>query len=271
MCVDPNQLEATAHMIAAHPGITHSYERGWPQELPLDSPGGPGTPHRWPNLWFTLSTHSTVFEEELKQLQDACNPYTIYEMPATKRFKIDVVFDLRTRERDERVEPRTNVEQEQLPIPQFTALQRDIIRLMQDNLELTEHPFRDIAARLKVSEDHILQQLQAWQASGILRRLGILLKHRLVGLNANGMCCWDVPEAEITAFGRRIAAFPEVTHCYARPWMDIFPFRLYAMIHTAAWTQTQDLFERISREVGLTDGQLLLSLREFKKTSMQFF
>ena len=53
--------------------------------------------------------------------------------------------------------------------------------------------------------------------------------------------------------------------------MEIFPFRLYAMIHTSDWEETRQLFERISREAGLTDGHLLLSLTEFKKTSMKFF
>jgi len=68
-----------------------------------------------------------------------------------------------------------------------------------------------------------------------------------------------------------VSSFPEVTHCYERLRMDLFPFRLYAMIHTPTWLGTQRLFERITRESGLTGGQLLLSITEFKKTSMSFF
>jgi DNA-binding Lrp family transcriptional regulator len=105
----------------------------------------------------------------------------------------------------------------------------------------------------------------------VLRRFGLLLRHREIGFKANGMCCWDMPEAETVEAGRRVSAFPEVTHCYERPRIDIFPFRLYAMIHTATWEGTQSLFSRITRESGLSGGQLLLSVTEFKKTSMQFF
>ena len=121
------------------------------------------------------------------------------------------------------------------------------------------------------SEAALLERLGVWQASGVMRRIGLLLRHREIGFKANGMCCWDMPESAVLEAGRRVAAAPEVTHCYERPRMDIFPFRLYAMIHTPTWQGTQHLFERISSEAGLTGGQLLLSVTEFKKTSMQFF
>jgi DNA-binding Lrp family transcriptional regulator len=85
------------------------------------------------------------------------------------------------------------------------------------------------------------------------------------------MCCWEVPEATIKEAGRRVAAFSEVTHCYERPPTAYFPFRLYAMIHTPSSEETLALYERITRETGLAQGELLLSSTEFKKTSMQFF
>jgi hypothetical protein len=43
------------------------------------------------------------------------------------------------------------------------------------------------------------------------------------------------------------------------------------MIHTSEWLKTQQLYERLTREAGLADGQVLLSVKEFKKTSMSFF
>jgi hypothetical protein len=57
------------------------------------------------------------------------------------------------------------------------------------------------------------------------------------------MCCWDVPPSAVAEIGRRVAAFPEVTHCYERPLTERFPFRLYAMIHTPTWEGTQALFD----------------------------
>ena len=62
-----------------------------------------------------------------------------------------------------------------------------------------------------------------------------------------------------------------MTHCYARVTDAHWPYNLYAMIHTSDWTSTRRLFERISESAGLSQGRMLGSLREFKKTSMQYF
>ena len=116
-----------------------------------------------------------------------------------------------------------------------------------------------------------MEVLGRWLKSGVARRIGLLLRHRLVGFKANGMCSWSVPADQVQEAGRRVASCREVTHCYERPAAEDFPFNLFAMIHTTSWKNTQDLFQRISDDCGLKDGQLLLSVHEFKKTSMQFF
>jgi len=268
MRVPRARLAEVAAKVTPVRGITHAYERGWPEALPADLPGGPAG-RDWPNLWFTLAAPAADFCAELEALRGACQPYAIHELPALRRFKIDVVFDVRTRDRDERVEPRRPAEQ--AGTVALDEAQKALVRLLEGDLPLGGRFFGPLAAQAGMSEEALLGQLRAWQASGVLRRVGLLLRHREIGFKANGMCCWDLPEAEVLEAGRRVAAFPEVTHCYERPKMDVFPFRLYAMIHTPTWEGTQRLFERITREAGLTGGQLMLSVTEFKKTSMQFF
>jgi len=264
------RLAGVAAKVAAVRGVTHAYERGWPAELPPDMPGGPNV-QSWPNLWFTLSTPFSTFAQELEALRAACRPYAIRELPATRRFKIDVVFDVRTRERDEQVEPRPVADCDPAAVTELDASGKSLVRLLEGSLPVTERFFEPLARQAGMDEAALLERLRAWQASGVLRRVGLLLQHRKIGFKANGMCCWDMPEAKVTEAGRRVSAFPEVTHCYERPRLDIFPFRLYAMIHTPTWLGTQQLFERITREAGLEGGQLLLSVNEFKKTSMSFF
>ncbi len=270
MTVPRARMAEVAAKVAAVRGVTHAYERGWPAELPADGPGGPAG-KSWPNLWFTLAAPSTDFLQELENLRAACQPYAIHELPATRRFKIDVVFDVRTRDRDERVEPRLPLVKASTQAVELTAREKALVQLLEGDLPVGARFFEPLARQAGLSEAALLEQVRAWQASGVLRRVGLLLRHREIGFKANGMCCWDMPETAVMEAGRRVADFPEVTHCYERPRMDIFPFRLYAMIHTPTWASTQRLFERITREAGLSGGQLLLSVTEFKKTSMQFF
>jgi len=271
MQVPREALAGIAGKVTALRGVTHAYERGWPAELPAASPGGPAG-RAWPNLWYTLAEPSETFSQSLDALRAACQPYGIDELPALRRFKIDVVFDVRTRERDERVEPRSPVAQEPAAVVcRLNEAEQSLVRRLQGDLPLCERFFGPLAEEAGVSEADLLVQLRAWRSAGVLRRVGLLLRHREIGFKANGMCCWDLPESDVLEMGRRVAFFPEVTHCYERPRTERFPFRLYAMIHTPTWRGTQQLFERITREAGLCDGQLLLSLTEFKKTSMQFF
>ena len=289
MQVPAADLPRVAALVAAVPGVTHAYERGWPAGLPADSPGGPDG-QTWPNLWFTLAAPADTFAQALGALRSDCAPYAIDELPALRRFKIDVVFDARTRDRDERTESSSkeqvasskciaseistqlSTQNSLLLTPSSLLLaQRAIVRLLQGDLPLAPRFFAPLAGQLNISEDALLSQLREWQANGVLRRIGLLLRHREIGFKANGMCCWDVPGDDIREAGRRVASAPEVTHCYERPRTPRFPFRLYAMIHTSSWRETQALFQRITADAALPPGRLLLSLTEFKKTSMRFF
>ena len=270
MALPREKLAETAGKVAALRGVTHAYERGWPKELSPSLPGGPAG-RSWPNLWFTLAAPASEFAQTLDALRSECRPQAIHELPATRRFKIDVVFDVRTRDRDERVEPRLPPVGEPAAAYAPDEAEKALVRRLQGDLPVCGRFFAPLAEEAGLAEAALLERLRAWQAAGVLRRVGLLLRHREMGFKANGMCCWDMPEADVMEKGRKVAAFPEVTHCYERPRMTQFPFRLYAMIHTPAWEGTQALFERISREAGLGGGQLLLSLTEFKKTSMQFF
>ena len=250
----PAEEESAARRLAALPGVTHAYLRGWPEDLTLD--GVTAADYAGlPRLWFTLSARGDRFEAETARLADL----RTIPFPALVRYKIDVVFDPRTQARDERTEYAAPAEPRPAPIPPEPL--RDLVRRYQDDVPDPAAPFRP--------DD--LPQLRAWQADGTLRRFALLLFHRASGFAANGMCCWRVPEAEADTFGRRLAADPDVTHCYARPLSPIFPFNLYAMIHKTSWQEGFDAFRRLTRVAGLPPGKVLFSTREYKKSSVRFF
>ena len=89
------------------------------------------------------------------------------------------------------------------------------------------------------------------------------------------MCCWRV-EGDTTGAGRALAARDEVTHCYERPPTESFPYNLFAMVHAtspdAARAQHADLHRVLVAELGRNPATvMLLSTKEYKKTSMTFF
>lgn len=250
-------LERAAMEVAQHPGVTHVYTRGWPENYTRDGITSKDY-ETFPNLWYTLSARADCFEEEATKLS-SWNPQAF---PAITRFKIDVVFDTRTRQRDEKTEYRPSLEVTTAPLP--CEEQQAIVRRYQDDTETPEAPFQ---------EDD-LPQLKAWFESGVMRRYALLLRHRASGFTANAMCCWAIPnDKDLLATGRALAAIADVTHCYARPSSDTFPFNLYAMVHKTSWDEAYDTFQKLSSKLPCqaTNKSVFFSTREFKKTSLRCF
>ena len=255
--VDAENIERMADIVSAHPGVTHCYERA-PREAGV----------HYPTLWFTFATLQDEFTAQFEKMRTALAPFELFELPAVQRFKIDVVFNMSTRKRDEQP---TVAKYDGKPLT-FDALDRNIVRALDHNIPLVSEPFKAIAAELGITEEALLEKVREWKENGVMRRMGAVLFHRKVGFTANGMCVWPASNPEqITEIGRKLSSNPEVTHCYQRPRTANFPFDLYAMIHTDSWEGTEALFDRIGADAGLSGGKLLCSVREFKKASMQYF
>ncbi len=265
-------LDRVAAAVTPFPGVTHAYTRGWPAGYTPPPGVVPANDAPYPAFWYTLSEHRDRFETVAGAIARATAPYLPLPFPALRRFKIDVVFDTRTRTRDEQTEYTPRLLAEPTAIPDLTPAQIDLIRAFQNDLPLEPDLYARPAAAARWPLPEALAQLAAWHENGMLRRLAPLLHHRKSGFTANGMCCWNVPSEKIEAAGRALSQFPEVTHCYERPPLPGFPFTLYAMIHQRDWDAACRVFTRLAEACDLPkDGRIFFSTREFKKTSVQFF
>lgn len=268
------ELDRIAAAIGAFQGVTHAYTRGWPQNYTPPPGITPSNDAPYPNFWYTLSEHIDRFDAIADAIAAAAAPFVPQPFPALRRFKIDVVFDTRTRARDEQTEyiRRPAAQPAVVESITLTPAQIDLVRAFQNDLPLEPDLFTRPAAAAGWELPAALDQFREWQENGILRRLAPLLYHRKSGFTANGMCCWNVPPAEIETAGRLLAEFQEVTHCYERPLLPGFPFTLYAMIHQRDWDAACGVFTRLTNACNLPeDGRIFFSTREFKKTSVQFF
>ncbi|MEI6971324.1 MAG: hypothetical protein WCL44_07365 [bacterium] len=252
--VPAGDIERVAAMFQPHPGVTHCYER-----------------EGKPDLWFTLTAPADKLDDELAKLRRALAPDILLNLPASRRFKVEVVLDAGSGD----VEPAHG---EIIPSaaigntpPTFDGRGKDLIRKLQGNLPLVEEPFTDIANDLKWEYDKLIDTLTAWKRAGIIRRIGFILRHREAGFVANGMCVWPVAADDVERAGKTLAGAPEVTHCYERSSSPAVPFNLYAMIHARARPEAEATFRRLSEKAGLTGGRMLVSVREFKKSSPVFF
>ncbi len=82
---------------------------------------------------------------------------------------------------------------------------------------MVSHPFATIGAQLGMSEDEVLHRITQFQEAGIIKRLGVVVRHRELGYRANAMVVWDIPDDEVAEVGRCLSNFEFVTLCYRRP------------------------------------------------------
>lgn len=142
-----------------------------------------------------------------------------------------------------------------------------LLTAIQDGLPLASRPYAEVAARLGVSEQEVLQRLHDLKQQGVIKRLGVVVRHRHLGYRANAMLVFDIPDRQVEALGRRISAYPFVNLCYQRPRRRDWPYNLYCMIHGKNRETVLQQYAQLVDECDLAsvDRQVLFSRRCFKQ------
>ena len=155
--------------------------------------------------------------------------------------------------------------------PMLTDLEKKIIACVQEDIAVTQRPYLEMARKLDLPEEILLQTLQDLCERGVIRRYGATIRHQKSGFAANAMVAWLVPEHKVEEVGEAMAQFREVTHCYQRRPQKDWKYNLYTMIHGDNEYECFRIAKKISHETGIEHYVLLFSEKEFKKTSMQYF
>ncbi len=149
--------------------------------------------------------------------------------------------------------------------------ERSLLLIVQDGIPLVPEPYAEIAARLGRSEGQVLATLRSLQERGVIKRLAAVPNHYALGVTANGMSVWDVPDDTVSEMGQRLAERSEVTHCYRRPRQPGWPYNLFAMVHGTSREEVLSKIDGISHEMGLEGfpHDVLFSTRLLKKQGMR--
>jgi len=150
-------------------------------------------------------------------------------------------------------------------------LDKKIIHYLQGDLPLTARPFAVLAEKIGISEEELLNRIKLLKEQGILRRLGATLYHQRVGFKANAMVAWYVPDEIIDETGFLMATFKEVSHCYQRKIEEKWRYNIFTMVHGKNKKDCQSIVKRIAKKTGIKDYVILLTLKEYKKTSPRYF
>jgi len=143
---------------------------------------------------------------------------------------------------------------------------RDLILELNKPLPITAKPFITAARRLGWNEGRLIKTIKAYKKRGLIRRFGLVLAHRNIGLKANVLVAWDVPGPEIERAAGIFCRAVQVSHCYQRRRSACWPYNVYTMIHGKNKKDCRDTVKTLSRGSGVKDYRELFTLKEFKKT-----
>jgi len=159
-------------------------------------------------------------------------------------------------------------EQQSRPLAE---LEKRIVQGLQEDLPIVSRPFRVVAERIGVTEEELLATIRRFMDDGTIRRFGATLRHHRSGFSANAMVVWQVEGDDLEGVAKVLASFREVTHCYQRPALTGWPYRLFTMIHGRSREECGELARRMADKTGVTDYHLLFTVAELKKTTMAYF
>jgi DNA-binding Lrp family transcriptional regulator len=152
----------------------------------------------------------------------------------------------------------------------MTEFEKKICSFLQGNIPLQPKPFLDIANRIGAEEKDVLSAVQGLMRSGVIRKLGAIIRHQKVGYGKNAMVIWAVPLSQCEKAGTALSFFKEITHCYERTPPFMGRYTLFTMVHFKGESEGKILPEMV-KAAGTEDYMVLYSEQEFKKSSMVYF
>ncbi|HXK55825.1 MAG TPA: AsnC family transcriptional regulator [Gammaproteobacteria bacterium] len=148
-----------------------------------------------------------------------------------------------------------------------------LIAEIQDGLPLSSRPYREIGRRLGLSELQVIERISALQDGGVIKRMGIVVRHHELGYTANAMVVWDVPDDQVDSVGEKLGSQPCVTLCYQRPRkLPEWPYNLFCMIHGRERERVLEHIDSIVASQGLEQlpRKILFSGKRFKQRGAKY-
>jgi DNA-binding Lrp family transcriptional regulator len=147
------------------------------------------------------------------------------------------------------------------------SLSLEVQRALQEGLPLVQRPYLALAEKLDVSEEQVIDAIARLQHSDVIKRFGVVLKHRELGYRHNAMVVWDVPDQCVDQVGNTLGAEPCVTLSYRRPRRPPeWNYNLFCMIHGTCRDQvTAQLEDIVSRRELDYPHRVLFSTHCFKQ------
>ncbi|MBF0134660.1 MAG: hypothetical protein H7833_17965 [Magnetococcus sp. DMHC-1] len=257
MSIPETVFGTVAEQVNAFPEVAHNYHR-----------------QHTLNMWFVLATESRDAQARILEAITARTGFPVLNFPKEAEFHIGFRVAMDEKGIQTAREKPTRRGQDGKKYAPYVAADTDrpIVMATQEGLPLHPEPYQVVANRIGLTAKEVMERLQAMREAGVIRRLGIIPNHYGLGLQANGMTVWDVPDERMAELGSQVGALDFVTHCYQRPRnLPQWPYNLFAMVHGRTMAEVYEKKARIATLLGPAQRahDILFSTRILKKNGLR--
>lgn len=257
MAVPAPRLDEVAVRVSALPEVNHNYERE----------------HRL-NLWFVLVADDEAGVRERLARIKADTGLAVLSLPMIEDYHIDLAFPLDAHAGT----PPRRVCGRRGPAGEaargtLSEEDRRLLRTTQGGLPLLPRPYAAVARAIGMRENDVVTRLARLLETGMLKRIGVVVRHHELGYRANAMVVWNVPDGEVDERGRCIARDGVATLCYRRPRRPpLWNYNLFCMLHGRDRESVHRDIEALAQRCGLQDFAyaILFSRRRFKQCGARY-
>ncbi|MGA8052888.1 MAG: Lrp/AsnC family transcriptional regulator [Burkholderiales bacterium] len=250
LAVPREEICAAAALVSAFPEVSHNYER-----------------ENAYNLWFVAMATDAVRLDAVLGAIEARTGRRVLRLPLVEEYHIDLGFRLRD---TGGARPQVAARPRRPVAAVLTPRERRLVSALQPGLPLVTHPYAALGEACGLAEEVVIGAIARWQDAGIVRRFGVVVRHRELGFGANAMAVWDVPDDTVGEAGMQLAREQRVTlaYCRARS-LPQWPYNLYCMVHGRERAQVEATLASAARRAGLggRPHAVLFSRRRFKQAS----
>jgi len=260
LAVPENDLDEVADIVNQFEQVNHNY----------------GREHRF-NLWFVITASDMVALNSTIANIELLTGLSVLVLPMEASYHIDLAFSINVTGVES---PTSN--QENTPISlkkndtttRLTEIEKIALRsAIEKGLPTHISPYQVIAEQLALTEQQVLMQISLWQTEGLIRRFGLVIKHRELGYNANAMVVWNIPNEDMDGVALELAKCDPVSLCYQRPRrLPDWPYNLFCMIHGTDRALVLQQINQITEQLGLESikKDILFSFKAYKQHGARY-
>lgn len=141
----------------------------------------------------------------------------------------------------------------------LTLKDKLLLEKLQSNFPLTRQPYQEIAKRLGLKEQGVINKVNFFKRRGIIRYIGAIFDTRKLGLKST-LIAMRVPKEKIRRSVKIINKYPEVTHNYLRK----DKFNLWFTLSAPSQKRLSKLIAQIKRKTGIREILNLATQKVFK-------